>query len=375
MSQRICVVGGGLTGLSTALILSELNLKIDLILPKKKLYTKDNRTTALSSNNYIFLKKFLNKKNDKLFWPSSQIDLFYETDNRNRHFMNFKNKEKNLMYVFNNSKLKNELLKIIKKNKKIKILNKLIKKADPDDTSIVINKKKLFYDIILICSGRNSQLNKGVAGRRMIFQNLKEIAHTTNVKHDLKINNARQYFLKEGPLAILPISKNKFSLVWTVCEKLSKNTIKNTINERLKIILGSNAVFSLSKVNSFPISFKFNRNQQNKNILFMGETSYNIHPVAGQGFNLILRDIRVLQNEFKNYLEFGMQLKSSSVIQKFTNVRKPENFLFGLGINVINKFFKHNNVLEPLKNIILKDINKNKFLKDLGLDLSNKGIY
>ena len=89
MSQRICVVGGGLTGLSTALILSELNLKIDLILPKKKLYTKDNRTTALSSNNYIFLKKFLNKKNDKLFWPSSQIDLFYETDNRNRHFMNF----------------------------------------------------------------------------------------------------------------------------------------------------------------------------------------------------------------------------------------------------------------------------------------------
>ena len=209
----------------------------------------------------------------------------------------------------------------------------------------------------------------------MIFQNLKEIAHTTNVKHDLKINNARQYFLKEGPLAILPISKNKFSLVWTVCEKLSKNTIKNTINEKLKIILGSNAVFSLSKVNSFPISFKFNRNQQNKNILFMGETSYNIHPVAGQGFNLILRDIRVLQNEFKNYLEFGMQLKSSSVIQKFTNVRKPENFLFGLGINVINKFFKHNNVLEPLKNIILKDINKNKFLKDLGLDLSNKGIY
>ena len=70
-----------------------------------------------------------------------------------------------------------------------------------------------------------------------------------------------------------------------------------------------------------------------------------------------------------------MQLKNSQILNNFTNIRKPENFLFGIGVNFINKFFKHNEITQPIKSIILRDINKFKFLKDLGLNLSNKGIF
>ena len=63
--QKICIVGGGLTGLITAITLSKLNLKIDLITGNINQYTKSNRTIAISQNNYDFLKKLkiLNLKN------------------------------------------------------------------------------------------------------------------------------------------------------------------------------------------------------------------------------------------------------------------------------------------------------------------------
>ena len=112
-----------------------------------------------------------------------------------------------------------------------------------------------------------------------------------------------------------------------------------------------------------------------KNILILGEGSYSVHPIAGQGYNLILRDIKTLNKEIKNLLSIGMQLKDSQIFNNFVSLRKPENFLFGIGIDFINKFFSDNKIAAPVKNLILRDINKFKFLEDLSLNLSNKGIF
>ena len=69
-----------------------------------------------------------------------------------------------------------------------------------------------------------------------------------------------------------------------------------------------------------------------------------------------------------------MQIRDSSILTKFINYRKPENLLFGIGINMINNFFKYDKVTNP-KKIILKDINKFKFLKDLNIKISDTGIF
>ena len=55
--QKICIIGGGLTGLVTAISLSKLNLKVDLITDYLDENIKSNRTIAISQNNYDFLKK------------------------------------------------------------------------------------------------------------------------------------------------------------------------------------------------------------------------------------------------------------------------------------------------------------------------------
>ena len=77
--QKICIIGGGLTGLITAITLSKLNLKVDLITGNINQYIKSNRTIAISQNNYDFLKKLkIFKFSKKEFWPCSKMKLYTE---------------------------------------------------------------------------------------------------------------------------------------------------------------------------------------------------------------------------------------------------------------------------------------------------------
>ena len=375
MKQKICIVGDGLTGLTTAFILSRLNLKIDLVAPNFEKNPKDKRTTALSRSNYDFLLKFLGDKSAKLFWPSNKINLYHEISGVSKNFMSFEDEGKNLMYVIDNNKLKFLLKKKIKKSKNITILKKKTKKIDLNSSGILFGKNKIIYDSIFLCTGKGSNMVNDLIGKRYVQNDTQQIALTTVVKHNLKNLNPSQYFFKEGPLAVLPVSKNSFSLVWSLNRKFNLKNINNLVRQKLKIILGAEKIFNFSRIDFFPISLKLSVSYTKKNILILGEGSYSVHPIAGQGYNLILRDIKTLNKEIKNLLSIGMQLKDSQIFNNFVSLRKPENFLFGIGIDFINKFFSDNKIAAPVKNLILRDINKFKFLKDLSLNLSNKGIF
>jgi len=376
--QKICIIGDGLTGLSTALALGRLNIDIHLIIrPRTKNSLLDNRTTAISPSNHKFLMKHLKKTESRFFWPSNKVDLFHEQRENYFHFMNFENSGKNLMYVTENYKIKNIFFKKINNAKNIKVIKKEVHKIDPKSSKVFFKKNSNQYDLILLCVGKKSQLIEKLTGKRFIESDYNEIAYTTIIQHKEKILGAKQYFLKEGPLAILPISKNKFSLIWSIDKKYNLKITEKLLKTKLKKILSLNLEkkLKISKIDFFPVSFRLNKNFSKNNALILGEGSYNIHTIAGQGFNLILRDVEKLYYELHKYLSLGMQIRDSSILTKFINYRKPENLLFGIGINMINNFFKHDKVTYPVKKIILKDINKFKFLKDLNIKISDTGIF
>ena len=83
--QKICIIGDGLAGLTTAIILSKLNIKIDLYCGKKK-QNLDNRTTAISESNYQYIKNNLSLDKKNFFWPCKKIDLFFEDKKKNNKF-------------------------------------------------------------------------------------------------------------------------------------------------------------------------------------------------------------------------------------------------------------------------------------------------
>ena len=360
--QRICIVGDGLSGLMTALALNKLEgLEVHLISKKNKLL-KDKRTTAISASNYDFFNSVVDKLDKKLFWPSNKINLFFETKDQNINFLNFDEDKKGLMYIFENDKVKEKLLKEIKK-KKIKTLQKNIN-----------NLKDLKgYDLKILCLGRSSEIYQNIVDKRSLDKDYKEIAITGYVKHSLKNLNTAQYFLKDGPLAILPFSKNNFSFVWSVDKDFPKKNLNNVIKSKICEILKTKKI-KISNQQSYPLKLDLKRSYFNKDVLILGEGLHTVHPVAGQGFNLVLRDINKLQEIFKYYTGLGMSLKSCPALEDFTSNRKAENIITGIGIDLTHNFFKQNKLLDPFKESILKNISKNNTFKKISKFISNQGL-
>ena len=375
IKQKICIIGNGLTGLTAALILGKLNLDVHLIAAPDKKRRRDIRTTAISESNYKGLIDFIGKKNSKIFFESKEIDLYKEHSKEIKHFMNLSNKHKNLMFLFQNEILKKLIQRKINTYKNLKIFNKKVSEIDVEKNKVFFANKNFSYDAIFVCTGSKSEIIQNIFKDRFIERKTDEIAFTSIVNHSSNIINAKQFFLKEGPMAILPLNKNKFSFVWSVGSKFKNKNAASIIIKKLKEILKIQSDLRISKVDCFPISFKFRSSFNKKNILVLGEGSYNVHPVAGQGFNLILRDIFYLNRKINEYIKNGIQIKDSLFIDEYLKQRKPENLLFGLGINFINNFFKFNKITEPIKKVILKDINKFNILKDISLRVSNKGIF
>ncbi len=366
IKQRICIVGDGLSGLMTAVVLAkEPCIEVNLI-AKKGIKIKDKRTTAISGTNYEFINQNIASLKEKLFWPSKKIELFYETSKENINFLNLNEANSNLMYVFENDKIKSLLLKEITKNK-IRLIRKDVKNLDELKN----------YDLIILCIGGQSKIYNNITKIRSIKKDYKEIAITGCVKHKFKTLNTSQFFLKEGPLAILPFSKNYFSFVWSVKKYFYENNSKKIpilVKNKILEILKNKQDITISNIQSYPIFLSLRRQYHQKNILILGEGLHIIHPVAGQGFNLVLRDIKKLKEIIKYYVGLGISIKNSYALNDFYNSRKPENTIMSLGIDATHSFFKQNKYLDPFKEIIVKNIKNNETLKKFSKIISNRGL-
>jgi 2-polyprenyl-6-methoxyphenol hydroxylase-like FAD-dependent oxidoreductase len=96
--------------------------------------------------------------------------------------------------------------------------------------------------------------------------------------------------------------------------------------------------------------------------------------MAGQGFNLVLRDIKKLAELMNKISKLGLLFKNSFLLKDFYNSRKAENNLFGLGINLTNIFFKNNEYFHSFKKSILNNINNFNFIKKKSQSIADRGI-
>ena len=267
--------------------------------------------------------------------------------------------------------------KIISKKKKIKIKKKKIEDINNEEGFIRYAKKKIFYDLIILSTGGNSKLYDTIDEGRSIKKNYEELALTAIIKHNARIENSSQFFLKEGPLAILPFKKKVFSIVWSVSSKffdINKKNIKNILSEKLRTLLKIKSIKKIVDIHSFPINLNLKTKYFKKNVLILGDGLHTVHPMAGQGFNLVLRDIKKLQELISKTLKLGLLIKNSFILKDFYNSRKSENNLFGFGIDLTNIFFKEGKYFNSLKKGILKNISKFSFINKISQSVSDRGI-
>ena len=386
--QKICIVGGGLTGLVTAITLSRLNIKVDFISGKNKNGNIiSNRTTAISQNNYDFLKKLkIFKFSKKEFWPCSHMKLYTKDEKEKFNEIFEINKDKKqVLYMLDNSTIIKHMIRNIKKNKLIKFKSQ--KKISGIVTSGLLksvkfkNKDNSKYNLIIICTGSNSNLPKIIFGNQFFGYSYKEVSITAVLRHSSHKNNiARQIFLDNEILALLPISNTKTSIVWTV-KKNIMNKYKNKKNFFLKNKIKSytkdfyKKVKFISNIEFKDLNLLIRKIYYRERVLLFGDALHEIHPLAGQGFNMVLRDLAILEKTLKDKIGLGLDIGSSDILSEFSNETKSRNFVYAMGIDFLkNSFSFQNQSFKKFRNKVITSLNKSNFVKDVFFNLADKGL-
>ena len=363
--MNICIIGNGLVSVSLANNLIRKKINVHIFQQKKTYNIKSNRTIGISKKNLKFFEKEIYKFSKKEIWKINKIEIYAEASTNNK-ILNFENDNENLFYMVKNDTLYESLNKQLLKSKFFKRIT--IKKVDFYEK--LMKEKK--YDLVINVESNNFFSKKYFT--KKIFKDYNNLAYTTILKHEkLKNNTAFQIFTKHGPIAFLPISDFETSVVCSLAVE-KKKFDEEEILDLIKINNPKFKIRKILKLNCFKLTLSSLRNYYYKNILAFGDSLHRIHPLAGQGFNMTIRDIKILSKIIQNKIELGMQI-DLSILKEFEKETKHLNFSFLGGIDFIYEFF---NLSKKSKNQnlnkILKYVGTNKILNKTLIKLADNGL-
>ena len=356
--MRVCILGSGLTALTLAKALVNQNIFVDLISSNKNHKINHSRTIGISKSNFnYFNRNIINI--EKISWKLKKIEIFTDK-NKNEKILNFENSDEQLFSIIKNYQLFEVLNKNLFKNKYFKKIKSIKKSIKPEKYNLIVNTE---YNNIFTKKYFSKKIEK-------VYNSY---AYTTVINHE-KISNqiAVQVFTKIGPLAFLPLSKNKTSIVYSIynSKHVDRKKIIHLINQHnIKY-----KITKIEKIENFELKSFNLRSYYHNNILAFGDLLHRIHPLAGQGFNMTIRDINVFINIIKNKIDLGLPI-DSSVNKEFEKNLKHKNYIFSNSIDFVQEFFNferkfNNNILSKS----VKILGKNRFINKLFTKVADKGI-
>ncbi len=354
--MKVSILGSGLTSLTLAKLLVNQGINVDIFSDQKIKKNNKIQTLGISKSNIEFFNEnILDIK--KFLWNINKIEIFSE-NLKNEKILNFENRNKTLFSIIKNHDLYNYLYKNLKKHKLIKFKKK----------TTYIKLKKSNYQLIFNCDYSHTISKKYFF--KKIDKNYESFAHISIIQHEKIANNtASQIFTKKGPLAFLPISLTETSVVYSVTGNKNIN-----FNEAIKKYNSKYKIFKINKPIGFELKSSNLRYYYYKNIIAFGDMLHKIHPLAGQGFNMTIRDIKKIYEIIKFKKEHGLDL-DISVCSEFEKRTKDKNYLFSNGIDFIYEFFNFENKLNT-NNLSksLKFFGKNKFINNCFTKFADNGL-
>ncbi len=362
--MKISIIGNNLTGLILSKALVNKNINVKLFYNPKKNTKKTNRTIGIAKKNMDFIQSKLLKVPKFFFNTINEIGIFTENSKKSE-ILNFNN-EHELFYLVKYESFLNLINKSLKKSKnfkfhKIKSYNSFKSMINNCDEKIIIN-----------CENNNF-INTNFFSSNF-SKDYKSEAFTFIFQHkSIKNNKAIQIFTKYGPLAFLPLSKTQTSVVFSVYKSKYKLDEKKIIT-LVKYYNKKYTINKFSNIEKVNLKFKSARKYFYKNILLFGDNLHQVHPLAGQGFNMTLRDLEILMTEIDKLKKLGLPL-NKNILKNFENKTKSNNFLYISGINIIESFFKLDSQFKnSISNLIPKLTKKNKYVKNLFIQIADKGL-
>ena len=357
--MTVCILGNNLTALTLAKALINCEIDVDILQSKKTYKISDTRTIGITKNNIDFFNNNIINI-EKLSWKLKRIEIFSENLNKER-LINFEADKDQLFSIIRNYKLLRLLEKDLSKSKYFK--------------SIIINERNLSflnkYDLVINCDTSNI-ISKQYFSKKII-KKYNSCSYTTIISHDQILNNtAFQIFTKKGPLAFLPISSTETSIVYSVYK--SNNQKKENIQQLIREKNFKYKIRGMRKINSFELVSSNLRSYYHNNILAFGDLLHKIHPLAGQGFNMTIRDIKILLDIIKKRLDLGLPL-DSSVNVEFQKNLKYKNFIFSNGVDLIHELFNIERKMSiGLLSNSVKLISNYTFINKMFAKIADRGV-
>jgi 2-octaprenyl-6-methoxyphenol hydroxylase len=156
--------------------------------------------------------------------------------------------------------------------------------------------------------------------------------------------------LPAGPFAILPLTGKRSSLVWTERRREAARIVALTDEEflvelerRFGLHLGK--IKLLDKPRAFPLGYFVARSFVAERLALIGDAAHVIHPIAGQGLNLGLKDVAALAEVVVDAARLGIDLGQSDVLERYQRWRRFDTMAMGLATNSLNLLFSNRSTL------------------------------
>jgi 2-octaprenyl-6-methoxyphenol hydroxylase len=182
---------------------------------------------------------------------------------------------------------------------------------------------------------------------------------------------AEQHFLPAGPFAILPLPGRQSSIVWNESRvhagallALNPEELTRQLEYRFTPKLG--AIRLVSRVEGFPFRFQIARRFVAERLALVGDAAHVVHPVAGQGLNLGLRDVAALAETVVAEMRLGLDPGAPAPLADYQRQRRFDVAASGLGLDALNRLFS--NDLAPLRlarDLGLRVLDRAPMLKDM----------
>ena len=380
LQTDILIVGGGLTGLMTAYTLSALKKEIIIVDKFDFKLIKNNfdfRTTAISEGS----KEFFNKINiwNQLSIHAQKVKYISVNDRNKYRNINFQNaKTKGFLgYIIKNNLIKKILLKNLTNKKNIKFITKQsFLSLNSNNVSIdsFFNNYKINSSLIIAADGKKSSIRNNLK-LTTYYKKYSHKAIVINFHHTKDHRNtAYELFFKSGPLAILPMKKIKrnlfsSSVIWSnennfisSLEKIDKNLLKLILQEKIFSNVGD--IIEIINSQIFDLSAHINSRFYDKRLMFVGDSAHSIHPIAGQGWNLGVRDINNCYQTLIQAEALGLDIGSTFFCKKYNTLCYNDAFnLYQITDKLNSIFINDSFFINSIRSLGFNFIEKNKNLK------------
>ena len=369
----IAIIGLGITSKLTALALASENYKVMIFGHPNSLNYNSNLVTFFSKNSINFLKEIgiedlINKSIAIKEISCSKLEQY---QSEKKFQINFKEKDSKdgMGRIIINNSLNESLDHLIKKNKNISIIsNKSIThyRHQEANTKLVLSDGEELITYILIINDKKSNLINENFKNNQLKKELDQTSIVMNVKTNT-CGHAYQFFTDKGALAFLPINKKVASVIWSLDNSALEldyniDEISKKINDIFISVTGKLDVLDMKK---YKLNFEYSKKIISKSIVLIGDAAHSLHPIAGQGLNLSIKDIIALKEKIRRFKYLGYSLGNQIILSDFQSERQADNAIFTFATNYLDEILKNRSFLiNKLSNFGLISLNKNNLIKN-----------